>query len=297
MYRDHSTIGSMPQEVWAHGPEQEAIRRRYIETRYRLLPYIYTLAEEAHRTGLPMVRPLFLEFPNDFDGVDTEFMFGASLLVAPPPFGEMPEGYTVAYPEGEWYDFWTGAKAERSPGQPSIVEISNTIAAGESLSKFPPPVVIHPGLDTLPVFVKAGSVVPMQPLVQSTDETPQGPLELRVYPDWTDKGAKAGSKCGGSLYLDDGHTFKFEKGEFLRQSFSCQVQGRELSVEFGARTGSYTPWWKTMEVVVFGWNSPRAVATVSGATETLKTRYDAATHALHIVLPDLAGTQELRVRE
>jgi len=83
MFRDHTTKGSLMQEVWVHGPEHEAIRRRYIETRYRLLPYIYTLAEEASRDGLPLMRPIFLEFPDSFSGSDTEFLLGPDLLVAP----------------------------------------------------------------------------------------------------------------------------------------------------------------------------------------------------------------------
>ena len=81
LFRDHTTKGSLMQEVWVHGPEHEAIRRRYIETRYRLLPYIYTLAEESTRTGIPMMRPIFLEFPeiftppsNGFGNLDTEFL-------------------------------------------------------------------------------------------------------------------------------------------------------------------------------------------------------------------------------
>ena len=120
MYRDHSTKGSLMQEVWVHGPEQEAIRRRYIETRYRLLPYIYTLADESSRTGLPMMRPIFLEFPeiftppsNGFNNLDTEFLLGPSLLVAPQPFAEMLDDYVVSFPKGQWYDFWTGLKALR----------------------------------------------------------------------------------------------------------------------------------------------------------------------------------------
>ena len=106
MFRDHTTKGSLMQEVWVHGPEQEAIRRRYIETRYRLLPYIYTLAEESSRTGLPMVRPIFLEFPevftppsNGFGNLDTEFLLGPSLLVAPQPFAETMDNYVVSFPE------------------------------------------------------------------------------------------------------------------------------------------------------------------------------------------------------
>ena len=82
-FRDHATKGSLPHEVWNNGPEQEAIRRRYIETRYRLLPYFYELADEASRTGLPLMRPVFLEFPEifdrsypGFDNLDTEFLLG-----------------------------------------------------------------------------------------------------------------------------------------------------------------------------------------------------------------------------
>ena len=185
MYRNHSTLGSLPQEVWVHGPEQEAIRRRYIETRYRLLPYIYTLAEEASRTGLPLVRPMFLEFPGDFQGIDSQFLLGPGILVAPPPYGESLDGYSVAFPEGSWYDFWTGKKAPPQPRAPTIVEISTGIADEENPPKFPEPQVLHPALDQLPVYVRGGTILPMQPLIQSTEETPVGPLELRVYPGAT----------------------------------------------------------------------------------------------------------------
>ncbi len=101
--RDHATKGSQPHEVWANGPEQETIRRRYIETRYRLLPYIYSLADESSRTGLPLMRPVFLEFPEifapnsgGFDHLDTEFLLGPSLLIAPPPFAETLDDYSVS---------------------------------------------------------------------------------------------------------------------------------------------------------------------------------------------------------
>lgn len=288
MYRDHSTLGSLPQEVWVHGPAQEAIRRRYIDTRYRLMPYIYTLAEEASRTGLPLVRPLFMEFPNDFDAADSEFLLGRDLLVAPASLPDMMDDYAVAYPPGPWYDFWTGEKMQPQPKQPDIVEIADTVAKGESMSKFSPPHLIHPTLDTLPVYVRGGSILPMQPLVQSTDETPNGPLELRVYP---------GPQCEGSLYLDDGHTFRYKQGEYLRQGFTCSADSKAVALDFGAREGTWKPWWKSIEVVVYGWPSAQAEAKLSGSTEALKTTYDATQHALHIVIPDVAGKQELRVVE
>jgi alpha-glucosidase len=289
LFRDHTTKGSLPQEVWVHGPEQEAIRQRYIETRYRLMPYIYTLADEASRTGMPLVRPVFLEFPEifalssqGFDHLDTEFLLGPDFLIAPPPFAEMPEDYTVTYPAGQWYDFWTGRKMSGSPAPPTITDIAN---AGSDV-KFPSPAKIHPVLNTLPVYVRGGSVVPLQPLVQSTDQIPAGPLELRVYP---------GEQCKGSVYLDDGHTFAYQRGEYLRQGFTCRTEGKSEVIEFGERQGTYVPWWKTMEVVIYDWPSAAADAKLGSASNRLKTTYDASAHALHIMIPDVAGQDELSV--
>ncbi|MGH9546594.1 MAG: glycoside hydrolase family 31 protein [Terriglobales bacterium] len=289
MYRDHTTKGSMMQEVWVHGPEQEKIRRRYIETRYRLMPYIYSLAEESSRTGLPMMRPIFLEFPevftppsNGFGNLDSEFLLGPSLLVAPQPFAETMDDYVVSFPKGPWYDFWTGLKAPAPVPEPTIVEIAS---AGPG-TVFPAPSKIHPVLETLPVYVRGGSILPLQPLIQSTDETPSGRLVLRVYP---------GPQCSGSLYLDDGHTFRYQHGEFLRQAFTCQSEDNSVRVDFGARQGSYAPWWKTVEVVVYDWPSAKADAKLSNGTSALKTSYDASGHALHVMIPDVAGEAELRI--
>jgi alpha-glucosidase len=290
MYRDHTTKGSLPQEVWVHGPEQEAIRRRYIEIRYRLLPYIYTLADESSRTGLPIVRPIFLEFPevftppsNGFGNLDTEFLLGASLLVAPQPLAETLDDYVVSFPNGQWYDFWTGLRAATPPPEPSIVEIA-TAAPGTIFPVIPK---IHPALDTLPVYVRGGSILPLQPLIQSTDETPNGPLELRVYP---------GQPCSGSLYLDDGHTFRYQHGELLRQAFTCQSDSNSVKVNFGARQGTYAPWWNNVEVVIYDWPSEHADAKLSNRASPLKMSYDAPSHALHVLIPDAAGESELQVR-
>jgi alpha-glucosidase len=288
MYRNHSTLGSLAQEVWVHGPTQEAIRRRYIETRYRLLPYIYTLAEESSRTGLPLIRPIFLEFPGDFRAADTQFLLGSSLLVAPPPFGESPEGYSVSYPAGSWYDFWTGKKMPPQPPPPSIVDVANAFSDGDNSAKFPAPEVLHPALDHLPVFVRGGSILPLQPLIQSTEETPVGPLELRVYP---------GPNCNGSIYLDDGHTFRYQAGEFLRQAFTCDSTSNSVSVQFNGREGSYLPWWKSLDVVIYDWPSAKAEAKFSNETALLKTRYDSSTRALHVTVPDAKEKRELRIHQ
>jgi alpha-glucosidase len=289
-FRDHATKGSLPHEVWNNGPEQEAIRRRYIETRYRLLPYFYELADEASRTGLPLMRPVFLEFPEifertypGFENLDTEFLLGPSLLIAPPPFGEMVNDYAVAYPPGQWFDFWTGEKMPPQPHAPSIAEVVKA-APGTT---FAGPRRIHPGLETLPVYVREGSIIPMQPVVQYTDEIPAGPLELRVYP---------GTHCAGSIYLDDGHTFDYQQGKYLRQSLTCESDANSLRLKFHAREGSYAPWWKLMEIVIYDWPAAHAQAKFSSSTYPLKTTYDEKQHALHVMLSDVAGEAELTVR-
>ncbi len=246
--RDHSAKGTRMHEVWVDGPQQEAIRRRYIEERYRLLPYLYTVAEETSRNGLPFNRPLFLEFPDstsdghpiDLDGGD-EFLVGGRMLVAPNPSPEEVAPYPVNFPDGTWYDYWTGERHLRpKPGAKIDQEQRDAVLASR-------PVMVEPTLETLPVYVRGGSILPIAPLTQSTDEVPQGPLTLRVYPP------AAGEPCEGDVYADDGHTFNFRKGEFARVHFSCTVQpGGGVSVSIGPQVGSYKPWWSEYRVEVVG---------------------------------------------
>lgn len=172
IFRNHSDGTSRDREPWVDGPEHEAARRKAIELRYRLLPYLFTAAEETSRTGVPMMRPMFLEFPRDpaVATLGEQFMLGSSLLVAP----QLGEGMYLAYlPPGTWYAL---------DGKP--------FAGSRKLE-------LKPALDEIPVFVREGSVLPVAPLVQSTTEKPAGPLELWVYP----------GTGGGSLYLDEGDQF------------------------------------------------------------------------------------------
>ncbi len=293
-FRDHATKGSLPHEIWNNGLEQETIRRHYIETRYQLLPYFYALADEASRTGLPLMRPVFLEFPEiyapnspGFDNVDTEFMLGPDLLIAPPPFAEMMNDYVVSFPEGPWYDFWTGEKMPPQPHGPPINVVANDIAKTGGTTGYQWPHAILPALKTLPVYVRGGSILPMQPLIQNTEETPSGPLQLRVYP---------GPRCRGALYLDDGHTLQYQQGKYLRQSISCESDANSMRLKFHAREGSYTTWWKFIEVVVYDWPSAHAEAKFSGSTYPLKTTYDAKQRALHMTLSDVSTEAELSIR-
>jgi alpha-glucosidase len=271
--RNHTNKGSGDKEVWVHGPEQEAIRRRYIEERYRLLPYLYTLVEELSRTGLPIVRPVFLEFPNatkdshpfDLDATN-EFLFGPDLLVAPSPFPEQPDRYALKLPPGTWYDYWTGAKVEMS---------SQTL-------------LIQPKLDTLPVYVREGTILPMQPLVQSTDETPQGDLTLRIYP---------GQNCHGSVYADDGKTLAYKRGESLRIEFSCEVTPSGLLIHLGEHQGAYRPWWNKIQVEVYGWDSATAAITVKNKQDAPSDSIDPDRHMLSVEVADDPHGSDVEIRK
>ena len=290
--RDHTAVSTNPQEPWENGTTEDVnLRRRYIEERYRLLPYLYTTAEEMSRTGLPLVRPLFLEFPKgavDGEPLDASdsgsFMLGNDLLVAQSPFPDEVDDYNVALPPVGWYDYWTGAKVESNTGRKAI----------DLTAVVQPEVRIHRTLETLPVFVRAGSIVPEQPLVQSTDEKPQGPLTLRVYPP-----AASGEDCEGSVYQDDGVSYDFRKGDFLRVGFSCRVAADGLVVMVAAHEGKFAPWWQQLSIEMYGAAkaaSSASVSAIDGANlVTVPTEYDAAHHRVTAVVEDSGKGLELRV--
>jgi alpha-glucosidase len=251
------------------GPRHEAIRRRSVEERYRLLPYFYTVAEEASRTGVPMLRPLFFECASVL-GIgsmfnrepQSQFMLGAALMIAPPLFGEMTNPYVVALPDGPWFDYWTGRPVD-----------------GAS-------VTVQPALEELPVFVRAGSIVPRQELVQNTMESPDGALELGIYP---------GRDCMFSIYSDDGQSLAFQRGQFLRQTFQFIIASAGGGAfHMSVREGSYDPWWETIELAIHG--LPDRPYDVSAARATIMgVSFDHDRQALRIVLTDPGGADLVRI--
>jgi alpha-glucosidase len=273
--RDHTEKGTGDQEPWVGGVEQENIRRRYIEERYR-------------RTGLPMMRPLFLDYPDatrdkhpiDVDpGVESEFLLGHDLLIAPSPYPEEPDSYTVEFPSSTWYDYWTG---ELVPPAADPAPILNA----------PPPpgdqvaltARIHPTLDALPVFVRAGAILPIEPLVQSTEETPQGPLTLRIY---------AGDDCRGSLYTDDGESFAFERGDFLRMSFTCAVTSSGIEITISKHDGSFVPWWKNLRLEIYGWTPTRGIIQQDGQNSAIQ--IERAQNFVAVSIPDSGNGSLLKI--
>jgi alpha-glucosidase len=143
--------------------------------------------------------------------------------------------------------------------------------------------------------VRAGAIVPEQPLVESTDETPQGPLTLRVYPP-----TAPDQDCDGSLYLDDGVSYAYEKGGFLRVEFNCKQTAQGLMVTVAAHKGSFAPWWKLLSIEIYGATRPvvgaSTAALAPGATSSpVATAFDAEHHRITALIPDDGKGLELRL--
>ena len=153
---------------------------------------------------------------------------------------------------------------------------------------------IQRSLDTLPVFVRAGAIVPEQPLVQSTDEKPEGPLTLRVYPP-----TGFNKDCGGSLYLDDGVSYDFETGAFLREQFTCRLSAQGIIVTIAAPEGNFAPWWKLLSIEIYGATKPATAASVSALNGAgpaqVTTAYDAEHHRITALIPDTGKGLEMQL--
>jgi alpha-glucosidase len=271
--RDHTSSDTLNQEPWVGGSAQEAMRRRYIDARYELMPYLYTTAKTMSETGVPLIRPMFLEFPDaepDKSPIDldapAQFMFGPDLLVAPPEFPDEVQDYDVILPQGIWYDYWTGDRIDRE-----------TVADSKAN-----PVTITPTLEDLPVYARGGSVVPEEPLVQSTMQTPDGPLTLHIYPGPADS---SGHVCSGEVYQDDGISYAFEHGDSLRIKTECTQNQGEMTIQVGAHQGTYKPWWHAVTLEVYGWQGSGAPAASMGG-KTLAVRQNPTRAAWDITVPD-----------
>ena len=270
IFRDHAAKDTPRAEPWVDGPAQLAIRRRFVDERYRLLPYLYALADQNARTGDPLMRPVFYDYPDATRAQCDQsmtFTLGRSLLIAPPSKMESPEAYDVCLPAGDWYNYWTGDRLVSRPGEDGSTHISET-----------------PALDKLPVFIRAGTILPRQPLVQSTSQTPQGPLYLDVYP---------GPDCTGTIYLDDGHSMAFQRGHYLRQTVRCTTDtAGNVTIEFEHREGDFTPWWKEIDVTVHG-VSPSA--SVESPAARVRRVVSNAPTVVEFAVSDLPGGGQMRI--
>ena len=277
VFRAHSSNDSTRREPWIDGAQHTAIRRHFIEERYRLIPYIYALADANARTGAPLMRPVFYDYPDALQGPcdqSSTFMLGDRLLVAPPPNFESPAAYDICLPAGGWYDYWSGARVE----QLRIVKAPGAAGTTAQIAS------AVPSLASLPVYVRAGTILPRQPLVQSTAQTPQGPLSLEIYP---------GDDCHGVLYADDGHSLGYQRGSYLRQELHCTANADELKIGFEARRGNFHPWWTQLQIHVHGW---RGTASATLAGQEVPTQADAKRQELTLGIADQSAPAELLIQ-
>jgi alpha-glucosidase len=255
--RAHTAIGTADQEPWSYGGQHEALNRRAIELRYELLPHIYTVMREAAETGVPAMRPLMLEYPEDPEtwDRDDQFMFGRDLLVAP-VLHEARTTREVYLPKGVWYDFWSGRRYESST--PAGVRVP----AGWTNYEFGMTINVPVTLQSIPIFVREGALIFRQPVIQHTGELPGHPLRVFAYP---------GARSGSTLYEDDGESFAYREGAYLLRTFkqSRDAAGgsapSSIVLEVGKAEGSYRPRARRLELVVFGAAEATEVTVQAGA--------------------------------
>ncbi len=235
--RMHTEIATPDKEPWSFGWRYEAVNKRAIELRYELLPYIYNVMQQASETGVPALRPLFLEFPdnNHAADIDDEFLFGSDLLVAPVMW-EGADERGVYLPAGDWFDYWTGKRY-----------------AGNST------IYIPVTLNSIPMFVRGGGFIFRQPVVQNTGEMPGNPLRVLFAP---------AAESEASLYEDDGKSLDYRKGDFMKRTFRQTCDAQSLAVEISSPDGSYRPAKRDLILETWLDHEPQTVGEQTGKDAT-----------------------------
>lgn len=211
-FRNHSNFNFTPQEPWAFGQETEQICRKYIELRYKLISHLYNLFYQSTTNGLPIVRPLILEYESDINvyNLCDQFLLGEDIIVAP-IYRPNTKHRTVYLPEGQWYDYWTN---ERFSGNQHIMA-------------FAP-------LDKLPLYVRCGCILIEETLQQNTKDLKKNDtLILNIY------GGLIGKEICYEHYEDDGYTFNYERGIYNIINFEFKEESNKINFKYSYRASKY----------------------------------------------------------
>jgi len=223
MFRNHAAKGTKYREPWRWGKENEAIIKKDIEQRYRLLPYIYSSYYQSRQTGLPVSRTLAINYTQDTmvytEKYQNQFLFGDAIMVAPVESTKFTED--VYLPKGEWYRLSTEEKF--SGGKATIADAP---------------------LTDLPVFVKAGAIIPMQNVIQSTNEKGDGILELNV---WYGKDANT-----FVYYEDDGSSYDYQKGAYYKREINFDPAKGNITLS--AVDGTFASKYNKIKLVLHGFD-------------------------------------------
>ncbi len=216
--RTHSVFNEKPHFPWLYGADALDAMRKAINLRYRLIPFYYSLAHETFETGLPIIRPLVMEFPDDPEvaSMSDEWMVGDSLLAA--PILQSGNKRSLYLPAGGWYAFESNIPLK---GNQSIEATA--------------------GLDEMPVYVREGTILTLGPIIQHTSQLPGGPLQLQIYP---------GKDANFTLVEDDGVTTDYMKGQIRRTAFTWHDATGKLTWR---SKGNYAgkDIFQSMQVIVF----------------------------------------------
>lgn len=277
--------GGTAVEPWVFGTEAENISRVAIQLKYRLFPYIYTYAREAHDTGVPLMRALFLEYPNDTETfrLNGQFLFGKELLVAP----VLEKGAVtkdVYLPEGEWIDFNDG----------------KTLYRGGRW------VTVDAPLNVTPLFVKKGSIIPTMPVMQYIHELASYPISFEIFPGTINQEASF------TLYEDDGESRDYEKDVYSKTKLRAVAKKNELSIAVDAREEKgykpaadrnlilkvHTP-FKPKTVLIDGAKVKRVKQLESESSkstgEKINWSWDEKKAVVSVIIPDRGQASEVRL--
>jgi len=221
-FRNHTTLNTKSAEPWTFGEDALVIARNYISLRYRLMPYLYSTFYGSAQNGLPVMRSLAIDYTFDPNVLSPDYQnqyeFGSAFMVA--PCESSKEYGRIYFPEGAWYDLYT-----------------DSLQAGKQAK------VVSLNLNKLPVYVKGGSIIPMQSLVQSTAIKPTDTLSVHVYNGTT-------ANCF-VYYEDDGKSFAYKNGGFYKRTITFNPSDR--SITFNAAEGSYPSQFKYIKLVLHGY--------------------------------------------
>ena len=222
-----------PREQDLHDPEVEEICRKYLNLRYKLLPYLYSSVAQSHATGLPIMRALWIGYPRDEKALASTdvYMWGDHILAAP-VIEKGAKQRTTYLPAGKWWDFWSETPVEG--GKDNVRAVT---------------------LDTMPLFVKAGAIIPIGPVKQYAMQAIDQPVRLRIYP---------GADGSFAWYDDDGLSFRYEHGEFTRIACAWMDRDRTLTLSYDPEGKPASG--KNIEVAVLGSKEAVAVTLKSNVT-------------------------------
>jgi hypothetical protein len=269
--REHSNAGQNARLPWEYDSATQAIGDQFLQLRERLVPYLYTLAQQASATGLPMTRPLYLDYPADADAYNFpgEYLLGPDMLVAPVTTPGQVATTRVWFPPGTWVDWFTGATV-RGPAAQTLEVPANR----------------------MPVFVKAGGIVPLQPASGHAQAAGSAPLTLRVFD---------GASGQYTMYDDAGQGLGYQAGQSTDTPVSyVRAPGSDTStVEIGPARGSYpgAPARRTYTVDLVDVSSPRAVLVDGRPQPASGWAYDDASRTLQVRLPATPVGQPVTVTQ